>query len=110
LGSIVQIDPRVRKIAPGGWHTKYERPIYFVELRTGYCRCWCEFHDRAFWLLPHPLSPCKVRRLASEEVEIVGQVTGAGVRFTNAKAAPPHAALALTKSFTASGAKSAFRT
>jgi transcriptional regulator with XRE-family HTH domain len=96
-GSFVQIDPRARKIVPGGWRTEYDRPIYFVELRDGYCCCWCEIHDREFWLLPHPLSPCKVRRLASGDVEIVGQVTGAGIRLTNTGDAPPNTALAFPK-------------
>jgi transcriptional regulator with XRE-family HTH domain len=96
-GSFVQIDPRVRKILPGGWRTEYDRPIYFVELRDGYSCCWCELHHREFWLLPHPLSPCKVRRLAIGDVEVVGQVTGAGIRLTNAGDAPPNTALAFPK-------------
>jgi transcriptional regulator with XRE-family HTH domain len=97
-GSLVQIDPRVRKILPHGWRTEYDRPIYFVELRDGYCCCWCELHDRHLWLLPHPLSPCKVRRLVSGvDAEIVGQVTGAGIRLGRATDGPANLALILKK-------------
>jgi len=92
-GSFVQIDPLVRRILPRRWRTEYERPIYFVELRDGYCCCWCELQDQALLLLPHPLSPCKVRRVTSGvDAEIVGQVTGAGIRLTNAEEAPANLA------------------
>jgi hypothetical protein len=83
---------------PRRWRTEYERPIYFVELRDGYCCCWCELHEQDLWLLPHPLSPCKVRRLTSGvDAEIVGQVTGAGIRLTHAEEAPASVALRLPK-------------
>jgi transcriptional regulator with XRE-family HTH domain len=83
-GSFVQIDPRVRKILAGSWRTEYERPIYFVELREGYWCSWCELIGQDLLLLPHPLSPAKVRRIHyGVDGEIIGQVTGAGIRFTN---------------------------
>jgi transcriptional regulator with XRE-family HTH domain len=97
-GSFVQIDPRVRKILPGIWRTEYERPIYFVELRDGYCCCWCELADKDLLLIPHPLSPCHVRRLTvGLDAEIVGQVTGAGIRLTGAEVAPANPVLRLPK-------------
>jgi len=96
-GSFVQIDPRVRKIVPGAWRTEYDRPIYFVELRDGYCCCWCELHDEELWLLPHPLAPCKVRRLAPADAEIVGRVTGARIRLANVGDAPSNLATAFPK-------------
>jgi transcriptional regulator with XRE-family HTH domain len=97
-GSFVQIDPRVRKILPGRWRTEYERPIYFVELRDGYCCSWCELHEESLLLLPHPLSPSKVRRVTyGVDAEIVGQVTGAGIRLTSAEDLPARAALRLPK-------------
>ena len=83
-GSFVQIDPRLRKILPGRWLTEYDRPIYFVELRDGYCCAWCELQDQSLILIPHPLSPAKVRRVAyGVDAEIIGQVTGAGIRLTD---------------------------
>jgi transcriptional regulator with XRE-family HTH domain len=89
-GSFVQIDPRVRKILRGPWLTEYDRPIYFVELRNGYSCAWCELQDQHLLLLPHPLSPSKIRRLTyGIEAEIIGQVTGAGIRLTDTDHLPP---------------------
>src|SRR5258708_703915 len=86
-GSFVQIDPSVRKIQPMRWRTEFDRPIYFVELRAGYACGWCELQDGHLLLLPHPLSPRGVRRLAhGTEAEIVGQVTA--IAMTLAPLAP----------------------
>ena len=74
-GSLVQIDPRVRTVRSHGWRTEYDRPIYFVRLREGYSCCWCELQLEHLLMLPHPLSPCGVKRLSRQDVEIVGQVT-----------------------------------
>jgi transcriptional regulator with XRE-family HTH domain len=87
-GSFVQIDPRVRKMQPQRWRTEFDRPIYFVELRDGYACSWCDLQDGHLLLLPHPLSPCGVRRFSyGTEAEIVGQVTGVAMRLTEAPAA-----------------------
>lgn len=84
-GSFVQIDPRVRKIQPQRWRTEFDRPIYFVELREGYACSWCDLQDGHLLLLPHPLSPCSVRRFSyGTEAEIVGQVTGVAMRLMGA--------------------------
>jgi transcriptional regulator with XRE-family HTH domain len=84
-GSFVQIDSSARKILRRGWMSEYERPIYFVELRDGYCCSWCELNHEELLLLPHPLSPCKIRRLAhGVDAEIIGRVTGAGISFADA--------------------------
>ncbi len=86
-GSFVQIDPSVRKVQPMRWRTEFDRPIYFVELRDGYACSWCELQDGHLLLLPHPLSPRGVRRLAhGTEAEIVGQVTA--IAMTLAPLAP----------------------
>jgi transcriptional regulator with XRE-family HTH domain len=83
-GSFVQIDQRVRKIQPLRWRTEYDRPIYFVELRDGYACSWCELQDGHLLLLPHPLSPCSVRRLNyGADAEIIGQVTAVAMRLTD---------------------------
>jgi transcriptional regulator with XRE-family HTH domain len=75
-GSFVQIDPRVRRIQPMRWRTEFDRPIYFVELRDGYACSWCELQDGYLLILPHPLSPQRVRRYAlGKDAEIVGLVT-----------------------------------
>ena len=83
-GSFVQIDPRVRKVQALRWRTEFDRPIYFVELRDGYACSWCELQDGYLLLLPHPLSPCPVRRVAfGADAEIVGQVCGVAMRLTD---------------------------
>ena len=82
-GSFVQIDPHARKILAGPWLTEYDRPIYFVELRDGYSCAWCELQAKNLILLPHPLSPAKVRRVAyGTDAKIIGRVTGAEIRLT----------------------------
>ena len=89
-GSFVQIDPRVRKIQPMRWRTEFDRPIYFVELRDGYACSWCELQDGHLLLVPHPLSPRAVRRLAhGTDAEIIGQVTA--VAMTLVPPLPPAA-------------------
>src|SRR6202035_4315171 len=81
-GSFVQIDPRVRKVQPFPSRTEADRPIYFVELREGYACAWCDLQDGHLLLLPHPLSPCAVRRVAyGTDAEIVGQVCAVAMRL-----------------------------
>jgi transcriptional regulator with XRE-family HTH domain len=83
-GSFVQVDQRVRKIQPQRWRTEFDRPVYFVELRDGYACSWCELQDGHLLLLPHPLSPCSVRRLDyGREAEIIGQVTAVAMRLAD---------------------------
>jgi transcriptional regulator with XRE-family HTH domain len=85
-GSFVQIDQKVRKIHPHRWRTEFDRPIYFVELHDGYACSWCELQDGHLLLLPHPLSPCSVRRLdCGKDAEIIGQVTAVAMRLTDAQ-------------------------
>jgi transcriptional regulator with XRE-family HTH domain len=83
-GSFVQIDPRARKIQPYLWRTEFDRPIYFLELRDSYACGWCELQGNELTLIPHPLSPCSIRRFAFPgEAEIVGQVTGLAMRLVD---------------------------
>jgi len=92
-GSFVQIDPRIRKIQALRWRTEFDRPIYFVELRDSYACSWCEMQDGHLLLLPHPLSPRSVRRVAyGTDAEIVGQVCAVAMRLTDAPARAPDGA------------------
>ena len=89
-GSFVQLDPEIRKIQPLRWRTEYDRPIYFVESRAGYFCSWCEVQGRELLLLPHPLSPCAVRRFHyGVEAEIIGRVTGIAMRIVQAETGRP---------------------
>jgi len=97
-GSFVQVDQRVRKIQPQRWRTEFDRPIYFVELRDGYACSWCELQDGHLLLLPHPLSPCSVRRLDyGREAEIIGQVTAVAMRLVDSPDPVPGGAARLPK-------------
>ena len=97
-GSFVQIDSRVRKVQPQRWRTEFDRPIYFIELRDGYACSWCEMQDGFLLLLPHPLSPCSVRRLSYlTEAEIIGQVTGVAMRLTDGTDPAPEGAAKLPR-------------
>lgn len=89
-GSFVQIDQSVQRVQSLRWRTEYDRPIYFVELRDGYACSWCELQDGYLTLLPHPLSPCGVRRLNyGVDVEIIGQVTAVAMRLTDSEIPSP---------------------
>jgi len=73
-GSFVWIDTREYKLRLTTWHSEYERPIYFVELRDGYVCGWCELQDHQLLIIPHS-SHLSIRRLAYPlEAEIVGRV------------------------------------
>ena len=92
-GTFLQVDEGRTEVINEGWRSEYERPIYFVELRDGYACSWCELQEGHLLLLPHPLSPRGVRRLAhGTEAEIVGQVTA--VAMTLAPLAPARDAAA----------------
>lgn len=83
-GSFVQIDQRLNRVQPFQWRTEYDRPIYFVELRDGYACSWCELHDNQLTLIPHPLSPCRIRQYEySTEAEVIGRVTAVAMRIVD---------------------------
>jgi transcriptional regulator with XRE-family HTH domain len=81
-GSLVQIDDRMNRVTTSTWTTEFDRPIYFVELRDGYACSWCELKENQLNLVPHPLSPCRIRTFAYlTEAEIVGRVTAIAMRI-----------------------------
>ncbi|MGO9088394.1 MAG: hypothetical protein ACLQBK_24575 [Candidatus Sulfotelmatobacter sp.] len=75
-GSFVEIDARQNKVKAGNWQTEFDRPIYFVELRSGYACSWRELVGNQLILVPCPQSRGQVRQLRyPNEAEIVGRVT-----------------------------------
>jgi transcriptional regulator with XRE-family HTH domain len=75
-GSLVVIDDRQRRIASSGWTNEFDRPIYFLELRSGYACAWCSLRDQRLILQPHPSSQCEPEVYDyPKEVEVIGQVT-----------------------------------
>lgn len=81
-GSFVQIDESKNKVIQGQWHSEYERPIYFVETRSGHVCCWCAIKGDLIVLQPHPLSPVPIKMLRHpQDAEIIGQVVGVAMRL-----------------------------
>jgi len=75
-GSFVQIDQQERPSAHGVARSEYDRPIWFLELRTGYICSWCEVRGNRIVSVPHPLSPCRTQEFAyPNEAEVIGRVT-----------------------------------
>jgi transcriptional regulator with XRE-family HTH domain len=88
-GSFIQIDESRCRVTAGMWRSEYERPIYFVETRTGFVCCWCSVAKDTIMLQPHPLSPVQMRVLRHpQEAEVVGQVVGVALRLTDWQAIP----------------------
>jgi transcriptional regulator with XRE-family HTH domain len=81
-GTFVRIDPKQTRVkrAPlkrSSSQSPYSRPIYFLDIRTGYACGWCQIQNGVLTLIPHPDSgePTRTFRYPSE-VEVVGRVTG----------------------------------
>jgi transcriptional regulator with XRE-family HTH domain len=75
-GSLVVIDDSRRRILTTGWRTEFERPIYFLEHRSGYACGWCSLRDDRLTLQPHPSSLAEPASFAyPEEIEVIGQIT-----------------------------------
>ena len=74
--SLLLIDETQKKIAQSGWRNEHDRPIYFLEHRTGYFAGWCSVVDKHIILLAHPSSNCEPLLFAAAETDVLGQVTG----------------------------------
>jgi len=81
-GSFVQIDEAKRRIVNDGWVHEFERPIYFLEDRTGFKCRWCS--ERSGFLITQPYSsahaPLEVFRFPGE-IDVVGQIVGVAMRL-----------------------------
>lgn len=88
-GSFVLIDEKLRDIRASQWRTEIDRPIYFIELRSGYACCWCEMRGDELLLIPHPLSSRPHRQFPIQQAEIIGQVTAVAMRIVDAVSAEP---------------------
>lgn len=87
--SFIQVDESQNRIAEGGWHSEYERPIYFVETRNGHVCCWCTLAGDSIILQPHPLSPVQPRVLSyPREAEVIGQVVGIAMKLGEWRSVP----------------------
>lgn len=83
-GSFVQIDDGDKKYKPTLSRSEYDRPVYFIELREGYACSWCELQNKILTLIPHPLSPAKIRQFKyPNDAEIIGRVTAVAMRLVD---------------------------
>ena len=93
-GSFVEIDAHQNKVKAGSWQNEFDRPIYFVELRSGYACSWCELVGNQLILVPCPQSRGQIRQLRyPHEADIVGRVTAVTMRMAemehSRQSAPP---------------------
>lgn len=93
-GTFVQIDAkqtRVKKVLnkQGTGKSQFVRPIYFLDIRSGYVCGWCEIKDGQLTLIPHPDSGEQTRTFRyPSEVEVVGRVTGVAMRISEENFTP----------------------
>lgn len=81
-GSFVVIDENRRKVVNGTWDHEFERPIYFVEHRGGYCCGWCSVDGDVLIMQPHPSSNDRPLIFSySSGVDIIGQVTSVAMHL-----------------------------
>ena len=90
-GTFVQIDVKQNYIrrtfsqTPSQSH--FARPVYFLDVRTGYACGYCELKDGILTLIPHPDSGEPIRTFKyPDEVTIVGRVTHIAMRIEEEKA------------------------
>ncbi len=91
-GSLILIDDRRRKIIPDGWSNEHERPIYFLEHRSGFFCGWCNIEDQHLILQTHPASRQRPRVFGLPEIDVVGQVVGVAMILAGGNDRPGRAA------------------
>jgi transcriptional regulator with XRE-family HTH domain len=85
-GSFVQVDEAKRQIKREQKLHEYEKPIYFLEDRTGFRCAWCTI--RGEWLIAQSHAASGVAPQIYKypsEVDVVGQVVGVAMRLDREK-------------------------
>jgi len=83
-GSLILLDPSKKHVQNSGWRDEFERPMYFVDVRSGYRFCWCSFGRNSLVLQPNALSQCAPEeRRYPDEAEIVGELVGVAMRLSS---------------------------
>lgn len=83
--ALVLIDEAQRKVQFSGWTNEFDRPIYFIEHRSGYFIGWCSVVGKQIVIQPHPASRVLPQIFPMEEVDIIGQIVGVAMRVDQAK-------------------------
>ena len=85
-GAFVQIDEAKHRIINEGWTNEHERPIYFLEHRTGFRCCWCTLREGLLILQPHSASHVSPEVYQYPgEVDVIGQVVAVAMRLAQGK-------------------------
>jgi hypothetical protein len=80
-GTFLQIDPKQNRIKKGPYNkssseSHFARPIYFLDIRSGYKCGWCELKNGVLTFIPHPDSGEQTQSFRfPDEVSVVGRVT-----------------------------------
>ena len=81
-GSFIQVDETKDRVIESAWRSEFERPIYFLETRSGFRCGWCRLRDGQLTLQPHPLSPEPVQIYRHpQEIEVIGEVVGVAMQL-----------------------------
>ena len=83
--ALVLIDDKAKKITNGGWTSEADRPIYFVEHRSGYYIGWCSQTDKYLVVHPHPSSLAPPQVFLIGEVDILGTVSAVAMHLDSVK-------------------------
>jgi transcriptional regulator with XRE-family HTH domain len=74
-GSMVLVDTAMRSLEDADWSNEYDRPLYFVETRSGYRCGWFQKHKSRLIMQPHTLSRCAPEAWRiPDEAEVLGKV------------------------------------
>lgn len=81
-GSLVLVDTEMRQVEEEGWASEHDRPMYLVDIRSGYRCGWFHKVPGKLVMQPHPLSHSVPESWSSpDEAEVVGKVIGVVTRL-----------------------------
>lgn len=83
-GSLLVIDHSKRRIQASGWASAAQRPVYFLQHKSGYFCRWVSVHDNGagvqmMSLIANPASDAPVRTFPVDEVDVLGLVVGLAI-------------------------------
>jgi hypothetical protein len=74
-GSLLQLNQKVRTIAPGSW-SEFERPIYLIEYKARFYCCHAQRRGDTLRLISHGESPLPpILSVPFKEAKVRGQLT-----------------------------------
>jgi transcriptional regulator with XRE-family HTH domain len=81
-GSLVLVDTEIRHIENSSWRSEHDRPMYLVDVRSGYRCGWFVRDADKLVMQPHPMSRYAPESwILPNEAEVVGKVIGVVTRL-----------------------------